>query len=48
MMAVVLQRIQKDDCVVFIFTALTDEFLKKWQKLKAHHFLNKIAEFDRF
>lgn len=45
----VLRRIPKDSCQVIMLTAQSDElYLEKCRELNAHHFFDKITEFERF
>src|SRR5882672_3673855 len=45
----VLQRIQKDKCIVIVLSALADEpYRERCRQLKADHFFDKITEFDQF
>ena len=45
----VLQRMPKDHCQVIMLTGQADDFYqKKCRELNAHHFFDKITEFNRF
>ena len=45
----VLRRIPKDSCQVIMLTAQADDiYLEKCRELNAHHFFDKITEFELF